>query len=80
MPTAKKDFAASLRRQPQGGGRSEPPPDVRQLRQQGALSPVPGEGGVCLAPGRQNGGRQERSAARFAEPMQRFGGPSTTGE
>jgi hypothetical protein len=26
------------------------------------------------------GGRDERSAARFAEPMKRYGGPSTTGE
>jgi hypothetical protein len=74
------EFARSLRAQHQGGGRVEPPVVVKPLRSGGPTMNVPGGGKVCLSPGRQDDGRQSRSAAQFAKPMSRFGGPSTTGE
>jgi hypothetical protein len=80
MPQPKQGFARSLRTQNQGTGREEPPPMVQQQRRGGPTMTVPGEGKVCPPPGRQTGGRQERSASVFCEPMARFGGPSTTGE
>jgi hypothetical protein len=76
MAPPNKNFAGSLRTQRHGGGREQPPPTVQQLRRGGPTMTVPGEGKVAGPPGRQDEGRQSRSAAEHAKPMARFGGGS----
>lgn len=69
-------FARSLRTQKQGGGREEPPVVVKTQRAGGPRMNVPGEGKVARAPGVLQGDRESRSAANFATPMARYGGPA----
>jgi hypothetical protein len=75
----KQAFARSLRGQNQGNRPDDL--EVRQQRRGGPTMQVPGEGGVASPPGAMNeaGTRGARSAAHFAEPMRRYGGPAVTG-
>jgi hypothetical protein len=76
MKAPNKDVAGSLRGQRPGEpARGEETIMTQDLRGGGPTMIVPGEGSVAKPPGlgKEHGG--ERSAAKYAEPMAKFGGP-----
>lgn len=79
MPVPREQRSRGLRNQHQGIKPGDDVGEVTVTTQRPAGGPLSavGNGGVNSPPGRgrQTGGRSERSASRFAEPMRRYGGP-----
>ena len=75
MKAPSKNITESLKGQ-NPSARGAETMDVQQQRAGGPTMTVPGDGKVDSAPGsdRGQGGRGERSAGKYTEPMSRYGG------